>query len=169
MALFGAGAEIKHQELGKKYLTVQVLHSNACALDDKELLMMFEECACGISGFHKFAGIGQLVLNVFPSHTTIGADHRTLPYSGIIKAKVFWPRRHSKGFAIATCERGGAESVINDCFNLLIGRNYVRCELGKKSENSVIIYRLDREVSEPEIFDVLKTATTRGVFWMFTW
>ncbi|OUZ99589.1 Helicase [Macleaya cordata] len=179
MALFGAGAEIKHLELGKKYLTVEVLHSNACALDDKELLMMFEECACGISGFHKFAGIGQLgedsekwgritfntpeVLNVFPSHTTIGADHRTLPYSGIIKAKVFWPRRHSKGFAIVTCERGGAESVINDCFNLLIGRNYVRCELGKKSEDSVIIYRLDREVSEPEIFDVLKTATTRSI------
>lgn len=41
MALFGSGAEIKHLELEKHSLSVDVYHSNINAIDDKELLMFF--------------------------------------------------------------------------------------------------------------------------------
>ncbi|KAJ0097033.1 hypothetical protein Patl1_28261 [Pistacia atlantica] len=60
MALFGAGAEIKHLELEKRFLTVDVFHSNANILDDKELLMFLEKNSSGsICAVHKFAGTGQ--------------------------------------------------------------------------------------------------------------
>ncbi|KAI5381748.1 hypothetical protein KIW84_UN0468 [Lathyrus oleraceus] len=43
MALFGSGAEIKHLELEKHSLSVDVYHSNINAIDDKELMMFFEK------------------------------------------------------------------------------------------------------------------------------
>ncbi|KAK9134221.1 hypothetical protein Syun_013551 [Stephania yunnanensis] len=59
VALLGAGAAIKHLELEKRYLTVEVLHSNAHALDEKEVIKLFEKCASGICGFQKTASTGQ--------------------------------------------------------------------------------------------------------------
>ncbi|XP_057496090.1 ATP-dependent RNA helicase DEAH11, chloroplastic-like [Actinidia eriantha] len=60
VALFGAGAEIKHLELEKRCLTVDVFHSNVSAVDDKELLAFLERMASGsICAFHKFTGVGQ--------------------------------------------------------------------------------------------------------------
>ncbi|KAL5982312.1 hypothetical protein ACLOJK_016383 [Asimina triloba] len=59
VALFGAGAEIKHLELDKRHLSVDVFHPNAHNLEDKELLIMFDKCTSGIANFHKYAVIGQ--------------------------------------------------------------------------------------------------------------
>lgn len=59
VALFGAGAKINYLELEKRYFSVEVCHSNAHLLDDRELLMMFDNCTSGIAGFHKYTGIGQ--------------------------------------------------------------------------------------------------------------
>ncbi|XP_058096941.1 ATP-dependent RNA helicase DEAH11, chloroplastic-like isoform X2 [Magnolia sinica] len=59
VALFGAGAEIKHLELEKRYLTVEVCHANAHHLDDKELLMMFDKCAPDIASFYRYPSSGQ--------------------------------------------------------------------------------------------------------------
>ncbi|KAK8556713.1 hypothetical protein V6N13_064725 [Hibiscus sabdariffa] len=54
VALFGAGAKIKHLEVDKRYLTVDVFHSNVNAFYDKELLMFFEEYSNGsICSVHK--------------------------------------------------------------------------------------------------------------------
>ncbi|XP_057846134.2 ATP-dependent RNA helicase DEAH12, chloroplastic [Cryptomeria japonica] len=58
-ALFGAGAEIKHLELEGKYLSVEVSCPNVHLLDDREVILLFENCTDGIAGFHKFSGIGQ--------------------------------------------------------------------------------------------------------------
>ncbi|KAI3451192.1 hypothetical protein Pfo_007857 [Paulownia fortunei] len=59
IALFGAGAEIKHLELEKRYLTVDIFHSNNNALDDKELLVFLERFALGhICAISKFLGSG---------------------------------------------------------------------------------------------------------------
>lgn len=59
VALFGAGAEIKHLELDKRYLSVDISHPNAHALDDKELLMMVDKYVSGLANFYKYGGVGQ--------------------------------------------------------------------------------------------------------------
>ncbi|KAI5381938.1 hypothetical protein KIW84_UN0323 [Lathyrus oleraceus] len=60
MALFGSGAEIKHLELEKHSLSVDVYHSNINAIDDKELLMFFEKNTSGsICAVYKFQGMGK--------------------------------------------------------------------------------------------------------------
>ncbi|KAJ7969446.1 ATP-dependent RNA helicase [Quillaja saponaria] len=59
VALFGAGAEIKHLELEKRCLTVDVYHSNINMVDDKDLLAFIEKHALGsICAIHKFTAIG---------------------------------------------------------------------------------------------------------------
>ncbi|KAH7520502.1 hypothetical protein FEM48_Zijuj08G0150600 [Ziziphus jujuba var. spinosa] len=63
VALFGAGAEIKHLELQKRCLTVDIYYENVKALDaaaEKELLMSLEKFSSGsICSIHKFTGVGQ--------------------------------------------------------------------------------------------------------------
>ncbi|KAL0367958.1 UNVERIFIED_CONTAM: ATP-dependent RNA helicase DEAH12, chloroplastic [Sesamum calycinum] len=57
IALLGAGAEIKHLELEKRYLTVDIFHSNINELDDKELLVFLEKFTLApICAFIKFSG-----------------------------------------------------------------------------------------------------------------
>eukprot|EP01018_Ginkgo_biloba_P028693 Gb_34264 [translate_table: standard] len=56
VALFGAGAEIKHLEMEDKFLSVEVCHPNVQSLDEKELLKMFDSCTDGIAGYHKYSG-----------------------------------------------------------------------------------------------------------------
>ncbi|XP_047977087.1 ATP-dependent RNA helicase DEAH11, chloroplastic-like [Salvia hispanica] len=48
VALFGAGAEIKHLELEKRCLSVDIYHSNVSALDRKELLLYLESFTSGL-------------------------------------------------------------------------------------------------------------------------
>ena len=45
VALFGAGVEIKHLVLDGKCLSIEVFHPDAQTLDDRELLLIFENCA----------------------------------------------------------------------------------------------------------------------------
>ncbi|KAK6923797.1 Helicase-associated domain [Dillenia turbinata] len=58
-ALFGVGAEIRHLELERRCLIVDVFHADAGNVDDKELLMLFEKHASGVCSVHKFTGGGQ--------------------------------------------------------------------------------------------------------------
>ncbi|KAG5529525.1 hypothetical protein RHGRI_030054 [Rhododendron griersonianum] len=60
VALFGAGAEIRHLELEKRCLTVDVFHSDVNTVDDKELLLFLERNALSsICAVQKFSGIGK--------------------------------------------------------------------------------------------------------------
>ncbi|KAF4366742.1 hypothetical protein CsatB_023894 [Cannabis sativa] len=63
VALFGAGAEIKHLELQKRCLDVDIYHSNLSSLNptkEKELLMFIEKFTSStICAFHKYAHSGQ--------------------------------------------------------------------------------------------------------------
>ena len=59
MALFGACAEIKHIVLDGKCLSTEVCHLDAQTLDDIEILLMFENFAGSIAGFHKYSVEGQ--------------------------------------------------------------------------------------------------------------
>lgn len=197
LALFGAGAEIKHLELEKRCLSVDVFCSDANTTDDKELLMYLEEHASGsICSFHKFTGTGQdseerwgritfltpdsakkatdlnkvefrgSLLKVIPSRTTFGGNHKMFPFPAV-KAKVYWPRRQSKGFGIVKCDRHDVDFMVNDFSNLLIGGRYLRCEGSAKYMDSVVISGLDKELSEAEILDELRTATNRRIFDFF--
>ncbi|XP_057829663.2 ATP-dependent RNA helicase DEAH11, chloroplastic [Cryptomeria japonica] len=64
LALFGAGAEIKHLEMEDKYLSVEVCHPNVQVLDDRELLLLFENLTGGIAGFQKHTGAGKEGLGI---------------------------------------------------------------------------------------------------------
>ncbi|KAK9285234.1 hypothetical protein L1049_024423 [Liquidambar formosana] len=199
VALFGAGAEIRHLELEKRCLSVDVHFSDVNAVDDKQLLMFLEKKASGgICAIHKFTGIGQdseewpkwgritflnpdaakkaadlngmdfngSLLKVIPSRTTFGGDNKMFSFPAV-RAKVYWPRRQSKGFAIVKCDVNDVESMLLDFFNLQIGGKPVRCEISRKNTAGVVIGGLDKELSEAEILDTLRTFTDRRILDFF--
>ncbi|CAJ1854787.1 unnamed protein product [Sphenostylis stenocarpa] len=195
VALFGSGAEIKYLELEKRSLSIDVCHANINAMDDKELLMFLEKNTSGsICAVHKFAGNmkdedkekwGRITfmspdvakraaeldgrefcgssLKIVPSQ--LGGD-KTFSFPAV-KAKISWPRRLSKGFGILKCDIMDVNQILRDFYNLAIGGRYVRCDVGIKSMDSVVISGLDKELSEAEILNVLRTATNRRILDFF--
>ncbi|GLU20518.1 hypothetical protein SLE2022_367120 [Rubroshorea leprosula] len=198
VALFGAGAEIKHLELERSCLTVDIFHSNVNAIDDKELLMFLERITSGsVCAIHKYnngqegddnekwgkvtflspdavrkaaelndVDFAGSLLKVIPSQMGLGSDHKMFSFPGV-KAKVYWPRRPSKGFGIVKCDEADVGYLLFDFSDLVIGGKSVRCEVGRKSSDSVVISGIDKELSETEVFDVLRTATKRRVLDFF--
>ncbi|XVE83095.1 hypothetical protein DITRI_Ditri16bG0059800 [Diplodiscus trichospermus] len=199
MALFGAGAEIKHLEVDKRYLTVDVFHSNLKALEDKELLMFFEKYSNGsICSVHKSQANGQesddkekwgkitfvtpdaakkaaeldgvdfggSALKVIPSQASFGGDHKMFSFPAV-KAKVYWPRRLSKGYGIVKCDLTDVGFIIGDFSRTVIAGRYVRCEASRKSVDAVVIYGIDKELSEAEIWATLRSATKRKIHEFF--
>jgi ATP-dependent RNA helicase DHX8/PRP22 len=198
VALFGSGAEIKHLELEKHSLSVEVSHPNINAIDDKELLMFFEKNTSGcICSVYKFQGMvkdaddrekwGKITflspdaakraaelngeefcgssLKILPSQSAMGGD-KTFSFPEV-KAKIYWPRRPSKGFGIVKCDKNDVNFILRDFYNLAIGGRYVRCAPSNKSMDGIMISGLDRELSETEILDVLRTATSRRILDFF--
>ncbi|KAF9598768.1 hypothetical protein IFM89_031436 [Coptis chinensis] len=191
-ALIGAGGEIRHLELDKRYLTVDVFHSNLHTLDDKELLVMFEECVSGISSFHKYTGTGHgqdsekwgritfltpeatekavLEMNGREVNGSLLKVSPSRPTSGgdrftypAVRARVCWPRRCSKGYAFVKCARQDVDFIIGDFSNLLIKGRFVYSERSK-NEDSVVVSGIHRELSEPELLETFRTATNRKIF-----
>lgn len=201
VALFGAGAEIKHLELQKRCLSVDLYCSNAVSMnhmEEKELLLFVEKASSSsICAFNKLTPSGQgsddkeklgritflspnavqkaaelnheeyngSILKVIPSQPTYG-DHRMFPFPAV-RAKVQWPRRVSKGFAIVKCHTNDVGTLVNDFSYREIGGKYVRCEANKRNADSVVINGLDKELSEAEILDALNGATSRRILDFF--
>jgi len=192
VALFGSGAAIKHLELEKRYLTVEIFHRNAPELNDKELLIMVEQYAPGVASFFKISGTGLegadtnkwgritfhspesaenavaklnevefygSFLKVLPVRA---GDHKTLPCSAV-RAKVCWPRRHSKGVALIQCAEEDAESIVRECFALAIGGKYVNCEVSLKFRCCVFVSGIPKDISEPEVYEAITSMTTRRI------
>lgn len=190
VALFGSGAEIKHLELEKRYLTVEISHPNAQAIADKEVLLMADQCVSGVANYHKYAGNGQegtdkwgkitflspeaaenavAKLNEVEFHGSLlkalplrAGDSKMLPFSAV-RARVSWPRRPSRGVALVTCARDEAEFVVRDCFALVIGGRYVNCQVSTKYRNCVFVTGIPRDISEPELYDAFLSATKRTI------
>lgn len=198
VALFGPGAEIKHLELEKHSLSVDVFHPNINAIDDKELLMFFEKKTSGcICAVNKFAGTmkdgedrekwGRITflspdaakraaeldeeefcgstLKILLSQSATGGD-KTFSFPEV-KATIFWPRRPSKGYGIIKCDKNDVNFMLRDFYNLAIGGRYVRCAPSNKSMDCIMINGLDKELPENEIFDVLRSATSRRILDFF--
>ncbi|OMO56179.1 hypothetical protein CCACVL1_26714 [Corchorus capsularis] len=195
MALFGAGAEIKHLEVDKRCLAVDIFHSNVNSIEDKELLMFFEKYSNGsICSVHKsqanvqendekgkwgkitfltpeaarkaveldgvdFAGSA---LKVCPSRTSFVGDHKMFSFPAV-KAKVFWPRRRSKGFGVVKCDLLDVSFIMDDLSRMVIRGNFVRCEPSRRSSDAIVIYGIDKDVSEVELWDLLRMATRRKI------
>uniref|UniRef100_A0A453E704 RNA helicase n=1 Tax=Aegilops tauschii subsp. strangulata TaxID=200361 RepID=A0A453E704_AEGTS len=149
IALFGSGAEVKHLELGKRYLTVEVLHQNASDINDKELISLVDSLVSGIANFHKSSGNFRLgsdetkwgkitflkpenaedavsKLNGVEFH---GSSLRIVPVcspdnQGLrfpsVRAKLCWPRKESRGLALVTCATTIASPSVSVCEEVLI-------------------------------------------------
>ncbi|XP_057737510.1 ATP-dependent RNA helicase DEAH11, chloroplastic-like [Arachis stenosperma] len=190
IALFGSGAEIKHLELGKRSLSVDVCHPNTDAIEDKQLLMFLEKnTSASVCSVHKYTCTGRDVedrekwgritflspdaalraaeldgeefcgspLKISHSQTASGDKSFLFP---AVKAKIFWPRRLSKGVAIVKCDIKDVDIMLRDFYNLSIGGRYVRCEPGRKDVDSVVVSGFDKELSDAEILDVVRNATS---------
>lgn len=202
VALFGSGAQIKHLELQKRCLTVDIYYEKGKAMDaiiEKELLMSLEKFSSGsICSIHKFTCVGLesddkekwgsitflspfaaqkavemnqnessgASLKIIPSRSTFGGDNKMFSFPAV-SAKVYWPRRLSKGFAIVKCDVGDVGFLVNDFSNLAIGGKLIRCGPSKRSMDSVVISGFDKDLPEYEILDVLKDATTRRILDFF--
>ncbi|CAK7328502.1 unnamed protein product [Dovyalis caffra] len=187
----------EHLELENRCLTVDVYLSNVNVLDDKEVLMFFEKSVSGVCGYNKCMCAGQngdgaerwgrvtfltpeaarkalelngselcgSVLKLSLSGSSVGGIRKSS--FAALKAKISWPRRYSKGYAIVRCERNDVQFIVDDCFNVLIGGRFVRCEPSTRDMNAVVIKGLDKETSEAEIFEVLQKTTNRRILEVF--
>uniref|UniRef100_A0A7N0TIA9 RNA helicase n=1 Tax=Kalanchoe fedtschenkoi TaxID=63787 RepID=A0A7N0TIA9_KALFE len=187
VALFGAGAEIKHLELNKRTLSVDLSFMNLNIISDKELLLFLERFTSGtICAIHKNAGqesekssrlwgritfltpdaaekavelnrveYAGALLKVDPSHKVFGGDNKMFQFPSV-RARIHWPRRRSKGVAIVKYDVMDAMSIIDGFHNLVIGGKLVRCDLSRKSANSIVIFGIDTEISEAEVLDALR-------------
>lgn len=199
IALFGAGAEIKHLELEKRCLSVDIYHSNVSALDQKELLSFLERFTLGfICSVSKFWGSGPEnedkdkwgrvtfqtpdaakkaaelnefefcngLLRAVSTKSIHDGDLRMMSLNRI-KAKISWPRRMSKGFAFLKCNPDDVALMVDDLSNLHIGGRFVRCEPGDRSTDSIRVTGLNQELSQEDIYPVLRAATSRQIMDFF--
>ncbi|GAA0184815.1 RNA helicase [Lithospermum erythrorhizon] len=193
VALFGPGAQIKHLELHKRCLSVDIFHPSLSSIDDKKLLMFLEQYSKGIiCGVHKLSGQDNeendkwgRVTFLSPDAAQKVADLSVVDYNGAplkvlasrialgsdhklfsvppLKAKVSWPRMPSKGVAIVKCDPNDVPFMLDDFSNLVIGGRSVRCEASLNYDDSIRVAGLDKELTEADIFDVLSISTNRKI------
>ncbi|GKE85187.1 ATP-dependent RNA helicase DEAH11, chloroplastic, partial [Tanacetum coccineum] len=192
VALFGAGAEIKHLELEKKCLTVDIFLHGPNDVEEKELLCFLEKHTSGhICAVHRLNGTGQdnekwgrvtflspetaekatkltpiefkgLSLKIVPSRSTFGGDNKFLSFPAV-KVKVLWPRRRTRGFAFVKCNPDDVSAILEDLSNVRIRDNLIRCRPSLKSTDSVMLYGLEVDLFEAELYDALSTKTNRKI------
>ncbi|XP_059309430.1 ATP-dependent RNA helicase DEAH11, chloroplastic-like isoform X2 [Lycium ferocissimum] len=197
VALFGAGAIVKHLELKKRFLAVDIFHSNTKAVDDKELLMFLERNTSGdICAVQKSSGMAHdheenrwgrvtyLSPDAAKQATLLnqvecsGGFLKVVPsrsvfsndqkqFSSVLRARVNWPRRCSNGVGIVKCEPHDVAFMVNDFSCVMIGGFFVRSKPSNKFFDSVVISGLNTDLSEPEIFEVLSAATERKILDFF--
>ncbi|XP_060183939.1 ATP-dependent RNA helicase DEAH11, chloroplastic-like [Lycium barbarum] len=197
VALFGAGAIVKHLELKKRFLAVDIFHSNTKAVDDKELLMFLERNTSGdICAVQKSSGMGHdheenrwgrvtyLSPDAAKQATLLnqvecsGGFLKVVPsrsvfsndqkqFSSVLRARVNWPRRCSNGVGIVKCEPNDVAFMVNDFSGVVIGGFFIRSKPSNKFFDSVVISGLNTDLSEPEIFEVLSAATERKILDFF--
>lgn len=184
LVLCGAGAEIKHIETEKKFLSVLVQHSNVTELEDNELLKFLElVSACHICNVTKFvgssieneedqwgkvtfmtpAGARNAASDLNPYNFGKGTlrvvpDKRIRDGDRYIVAGIYWPRMCSQGTAVIKCNESDVGFLIDDFCEIQIKGRFLRIEV---ETDRVILKGIDRDLDEQEIFEVLSGATTR--------
>lgn len=85
-----------------------------------------------------------------------------MPFAAVT-AKIFWPRRPSRGVAMVRCSPADAACIACDLAGLAIGGRPVRAEVSEKYDDCVVVGGISRDLSEEEIFEVLGAATSRRI------
>ncbi|GJR82704.1 ATP-dependent RNA helicase DEAH11, chloroplastic-like protein [Tanacetum coccineum] len=195
VALFGAGAEIKHLELEKRKSYGSIYFYNVQIDVERNTLLCFLEKETHIWPtsvlFTRLNGTGQdnekwgrvtflspetaekatkltpiefkgLSLKIVPSRSTFGGDNKFLSFPAV-KAKVSWPRRRTRGFAFVTCNPDDVSALLEDLSNVRIRDNFISCRPSLKSTDSVMLYGLEGDLFEAELYDALSTKTNRKI------
>nr|GMC59608.1 ATP-dependent RNA helicase DEAH11, chloroplastic-like [Ipomoea batatas] len=174
IALFGAGAEIKHLELEKRCLTVDIFHSIGTAVDDKELVMYLERNCGDICAIFKFSGISQeseelekwgRVTFLTPDAANLATALNLVEFNG--GAKIYWPRRGCRGKAVLRCDPNDVYLIVDDLSDLEIGGRFVRCEPSTSFPDRVVITGIDKDISETEISEAINELTDRTILSLF--
>ncbi|MFS8015720.1 putative RNA helicase transcription factor C2H2 family [Helianthus anomalus] len=192
VALFGSGAEIKHLELEKRCLTVDIFVHGSHDIEEKELLSFLEQQTSGnICAVHKLNLVGQdnekwgrvtfftpeaaekatklspvdfnnCKLKIAPSRSIFGGDNKFSSFPAV-KAKVSWPRRRNRGFAFVQCNPQDVSAMVEDFSNVLVGDQFINCRPSMKFTDSIMLSGIDGDVFEPELYDALYRATNRKI------
>ncbi|XP_076904394.1 ATP-dependent RNA helicase DEAH11, chloroplastic-like [Bidens hawaiensis] len=190
VALFGSGAEIKHLELDKRCLTVDIF-VHGSDIEEKELLSFLEEHTCGnICAVHKLNLVGQdnekwgrvmfftpeaaekaikltpvdfngCKIKVAPSRSIFGGDNK-LSFPAV-KAKVSWPRKQNRGFAFVHCNPEDVSALVEDFSHMFIRDQFINCRPSMKFNDSVMVSGFAADVFEPELYDSLYNSTNRKI------
>ncbi|KAK4765341.1 hypothetical protein SAY86_026431 [Trapa natans] len=196
VALLGAGAEIKHVELKKNTLSIDVYHPAAHPTEDKELMMALEKSVDGIiCSVHKYLGsrpdgedrfcrvtfttpeaarraleLRKIILSgaelKFLPSQTSYGNNSKAPFHGV-KARVRWPRKQSIGVALVAVNINDVFVVLSHFSNITIGGERVYCERVKFREHNIAVREIPRELSEGEVYDALSKATNRRILDLF--
>ncbi|CAM8888095.1 unnamed protein product [Rhodiola kirilowii] len=197
VALFGSGAEIKHLELEKRTLSVDLTYLNSNSVSEKELLVFFERFTSGtICAIHKHTGQGNEKPGQWGRITFLTPDaaEKALELNGVeyagallkvdpsnkvsdgdnrmfsfpsVRARIQWPRRKSKGVAIVKYDVLDAMSIIDGFYNLVIGGTPVRCSPSRKCVNSIVIYGIDSGLTESEVVDAIRAVNSMKILDFF--
>ncbi|KAL8229499.1 hypothetical protein R6Q57_014399 [Mikania cordata] len=196
VALLGSGGEIKHLELEKRCLTVDIYVHGPHDVEEKELLSFLEKHTSGnICVIHKLNAVGQdnekwgrvtfltpeavekaiklspvdfngCKLKIAPSRSITGGDNKFLSFPAV-KAKVFWPRRRNRGFAFVQCKPDDVSAMVEDFSNVFIAGKFISCRKSMKSTDSVMLSGIDAGVFEEELSEVLNKVASRKILNFF--
>ncbi|KAI8536332.1 hypothetical protein RHMOL_Rhmol10G0248800 [Rhododendron molle] len=135
VALFGAGAEIRHLELEKRCLTVDVFHSDVNTVDDKELLSFLERNASSsICAVQKFSGLGKdsdekekwgRVTFITPEAATKASEFSPIEFNGSLVRII--PSRSTFGGDHKMFSSASVRAKVSWPCKLSKGLGFVRC------------------------------------------
>ncbi|KFK25334.1 hypothetical protein AALP_AA8G099300 [Arabis alpina] len=151
------------KNIGGCICAIQKFAANKQDCDEKEkwgrITFLTPESAMKATEIQKFDFNGS-VLKLFPSPSTGGGIFKT-PSFPTVTAKLRWPRRERIERGCVKCPSGDIHGIFDGISNLMIGTQYVSVQRDPKSNDSILIDGLGRDLSEAEVLDVLERATMR--------
>ncbi|KAK1439472.1 hypothetical protein QVD17_05290 [Tagetes erecta] len=193
VALIGSGAEIKHLELEKRCLTVDILIHGPHDVDEKELLSFLEKLTSGnICALHRLNGIvsqenekwGRVTF-LTPEAAEKATQLTPVDFNGCklkiapsrstfggdhkflsfpaVKVKLLWPRRLNRGFAFVKCHPDDVTGMVDDFLHVNIRGKFINCRKSVKSADTVMLLGLDVDVFEAELLEALTRSTNRKI------
>ncbi|KAI7753519.1 hypothetical protein M8C21_007686 [Ambrosia artemisiifolia] len=197
LALMGSGAQIKHLELEKRCLTIDIYVHGPHDVDEKELMSFLEKLTSGdICAVHRLnTVVGQdnekwgRVTFLTPEAAEKATKLTPVDFNGCklkvapskstiggdssflsfpaVKARISWPRRLNRGFACVKCHPNDVSAMVDDFSSLFIRDKLIKCQKSMKFEDNVMLWGLNAEVFERELSEALKRLTNREILDLF--
>ncbi|XP_078435393.1 ATP-dependent RNA helicase DEAH11, chloroplastic-like [Wolffia australiana] len=178
VALFGAGADIRHLELDGRLLELEISHPEAKFLSELDILMAVDGHISGVAGVRRYVDDPRLwgnILFLCPEDVETATEAltavkirgallkvravatRLASFSGdgspsMVTAKIFWPRKPCRGRAQVHCTPGTAELVAGNLDGVVIGGRVVIADVSPVISDCVIVGGLGEEAIEEEVY-----------------